>query len=193
VLRPICNTGGGVIVANLGVIRGGWLLAPRFRHRGFAIGLGAGNFFSFFVLQAIAVWRLGDRFRPNLDFQHPGFRMFLRRAIPLMLMTDDWYLRRFESFLALASITWVASSKALMRMPLMVTDLGVASFHFSRNYIRAANLTNGMKTMKHTTKGMLLFLVPISALTMVLSTPVVSQVFSHTRTYRNGASRTFPI
>jgi putative peptidoglycan lipid II flippase len=178
----------GVIVANLGVILGGWLLAPRLGIAGFAIGLLVGNFFGFFLIQVIAVWRLGGRFRPNLDFQHPGFRLFLKLAIPLMLalsvvVTDDWYLRWFGSFLAPASITWLTYSKTLMRMPLTVVGhaIGVASFPFLSQLYSGGKFEEWNETMNHTIKGMLLFLVPISALTMVLSTPVVFLVFSHTR------------
>jgi putative peptidoglycan lipid II flippase len=178
----------GVIVANLGVILGGWLLAPRFGIAGFAVGLLVGNFFGFFVLQVIAVWRLGGRFRANLDLQHPGFRLFLRLAVPLMLalsvvVTDDWYLRWFGSFLAPASITWLAYSKTLMRMPLTVIGhaIGVASFPFLSQLYSGRKFDEWNETMNHTIKGLLLFLVPISALTMVLSTPVVYLVFSHTR------------
>jgi putative peptidoglycan lipid II flippase len=178
----------GVVVANLGVILGGWLLSSRIGIAGFAVGLLVGNFCGFFLIQAIAVWRLGGRYRPNLDFGHPGFRLFLRLAIPLMLalsvvVTDDWYLRWFGSFLAPASITWLTYSKTLMRMPLTVIGhaIGVASFPFLSQLYSGGKYEEWNDTMNHTIKGLLLFLVPISALTMVLSTPVVYLVFSHTR------------
>jgi putative peptidoglycan lipid II flippase len=181
---PVC----GVIVANLGVILGGWLLSPRIGIAGFAVGLLVGNFCGFFLIQVIAVWKLGGRYRPNLDLRHPGFRLFLKLAIPLMLalsvvVTDDWYLRWFGSFLPPASITWLTYSKTLMRMPLTVIGhaVGVASFPLLSQLYSGGKFQEWNETMNHTIKGLLLFLVPVSALTMVLSTPVVFLVFSHTR------------
>jgi putative peptidoglycan lipid II flippase len=178
----------GMIIANLGVILGGWLLSPRIGIAGFAVGLLVGNFCGFFLIQVIAVWRLGGRFRPSLDLRHPGFRLFLTMAIPLMLalsvvVTDDWYLRWFGSFLPPASITWLTYSKTLMRMPLTVIGhaVGVVSFPFLSQLYSGRRFDEWNDTMNHTIKGLLLFLVPISALTMVLSTPVVFLVFSHTR------------
>jgi putative peptidoglycan lipid II flippase len=178
----------GVIIANLGVILGGWLLSPRIGIAGFAVGLLIGNFCGFFLIQVVAVWRLGGWYRPNFNFRHPGFRLFLKLAIPLMLalsvvVTDDWYLRWFGSFLPAGSITWLTYSKTLMRMPLTVIGhaIGVASFPLLSQLHSGGKFEEWNDTMNHTIKGMLLLLVPISALTMVLSTPVVFLVFSHTR------------
>jgi putative peptidoglycan lipid II flippase len=178
----------GVIVANLGVVLGGWLLSPRIGIAGFAVGLLAGNFCGFFLLQAIAVMRLGGRFRPNLHFGHPGFRLFLKLAFPIMLalsviVTDDWLLRWFGSFLAPASITWLSYSKTLMRAPLMIVGhaIGVASFPRLTELYAQGKMQELNRTLNHAIRGLLLLLVPISALAIALSDPVIYLVFSHTR------------
>jgi putative peptidoglycan lipid II flippase len=178
----------GVIVANFSVILGGWLLSSRIGIAGFAVGLLVGNFCGFFLLQIIAVMRLGGRFRPNLQFGHPGFRLFLKLAIPIMLalsviVTDDWLIRWFGSFLAPASITWLTYSKTLMRAPLTVVGqaIGVASFPLLTRLYAQGQMEELNRTLNHAIRGMLLLLVPISALAIALSDPVVYLVFSHTR------------
>jgi putative peptidoglycan lipid II flippase len=110
------------VVYNIGIISGGWLLSSRIGITGFAVGLLFGTFLGFFVLQLVAVWRLGAKFTPNLDFRHPGFLMFLKLAIPIMLalsidFTDNWMIRWFGSYLAPASITWLTYARTLMAVP----------------------------------------------------------------------------
>ena len=119
----------GAAVSNCAIVFGGWFLAPRIGITGFAIGVLAGSFCGFFALQIIGLRRVNARFTPNLNFRHPGFRMFLRLAIPFMLalsvvVTDDWMLRWFGSFLPPASITWLAYGKMLARIP--VSTVGYA-------------------------------------------------------------------
>lgn len=125
----------GAAVSNCAIVFGGWFLAPRIGITGFAIGVLAGSFCGFFALQIIGLRRVKARFTPNLNFRHPGFRMFLRLAIPFMLalsvvVTDDWMLRWFGSFLPPASITWLAYGKMLARIPVSTVGyaVGLASF-----------------------------------------------------------------
>src|ERR1700677_144423 len=125
------------VVYNIGIISGGWLLSSRIGITGFAVGLLFGTFLGFFVLQLVAVWRLGAKFTPNLDFRHPGFLMFVKLAIPIMLalsidFTDNWMIRWFGSYLAPASITWLTYARTLMAVPLSTVAyaLGIASFPF---------------------------------------------------------------
>src|SRR5579863_8092328 len=113
------------VIYNVGVILGGVLLSPRMGITGFAVGVLAGDFAGNFLLQVWGARRAGARFRPNLDARHPGFRLFLRLAIPIMLalslvFTDDWIIRWFGSYLVPASITWLSYAKTLMRVPLGV-------------------------------------------------------------------------
>ena len=157
-------------------------------HHWFAVGLLAGAFFGFLVLQSVAVWRMGARFTPNLDFRHPGFRMFIKLAIPIMLalsfvFTDQWIMRWFGSYLVPASITWLTYAKVLMQVPLaiVVHATGVASFPFLAQLYSEGKFDELNRTLNTTLKGLMLVLVPISALLAVLSRPVIYFVFSHTR------------
>jgi putative peptidoglycan lipid II flippase len=176
------------VVYNLGIIAGGWLLSPRIGVTGFAVGLLVGTFCGFFLLQSLAVWRMGAKFKPNLDLHHPGFRLFIKLAIPLMLalsieFTDNWMIRWFGSFLEPSSITRLTFARTLMLMPLSTITyaIGVASFPFLTQLHSEGKPNELNRTLNTTLKGLVLCLVPISALTVVLSKPLIYFVFSHTR------------
>ena len=176
------------VIYNLLIILGGWLLSPRIGITGFAVGVLAGALVGNFLLQVCGAARIGAHFRPNLNLRHPGFRLFVRLAIPIMLalslvFTDDWIIRWFGSYLQPASITWLSYAKTLMRVPLGVVGqaVGVASFPFLAQLYSENKLDELNRTLNTTLKGLILTLVPISALTMALSSPLVYLVFSHTR------------
>ena len=176
------------VVYNVGIISGGVLLSPRLGITGFAVGVlvgaGAGNF----LLQVYGAWRAGARFRPNFDVRHPGFWLFIKLTIPIMLalsltFTDDWIMRWFGSYMVPASITWLSYAKNLMRVPLGVVGqaVGVASFPFLAQLFTEGKLEELNRTLNATVKAVIMLMVPISALTIAQATPVVYLVFSHTR------------
>jgi putative peptidoglycan lipid II flippase len=176
------------VIYNLGVILGGVLLSSRIGVTGFAVGVLGGALAGNFLLQVYGARRAGARFSPNLDVHHPGFRWFIKLTIPIMLAlslsaTDDWIIRWFGSYLTRASITWLNYAKTLMRVPLGVVGqaVGVASFPFLAQLYSEGKLEELNRTLNATLKGLMLLLVPISALTMAQSQPLVYFVFSHTR------------
>jgi putative peptidoglycan lipid II flippase len=178
----------GTVVYNLGIILGGWLLSPRIGVAGFAIGVLVGAFCGFFVLQLFGLRSVGARFTPNLDVNHPGFRLFVKLSIPIMLalsfdITDEWIIRWFGSYLTPASITWLTYARTLMRMPqvLIGSAVGIASFPLLAHLHSKGEFESLNRTMNTALKGLILFMVPISALAVVLSKPVIYCAFSHTR------------
>ena len=178
----------GPVVYNLGIILGGWLLTPRIGVAGFAVGVLVGSFCGFFVLQLIGLRSVGARFTPNLDLNHPGFRLFVKLGIPIMLalsfdVTDEWIIRWFGSYLTAASITWLTYARTLMRFPQIMigSAIGIASFPLLAHLHSEGESEALNRTMNTTLRGLILFLVPLSALAVVLSTPVIYFAFSHTR------------
>ena len=176
------------VIYNLGIILGGLLLASTIGITGFSVGVLAGAFAGNFLLQMYGARRVGARFKPNLNLRHPGFRMFIKLAIPIMLafsvvFSDDWIIRWFGSYLAPASITWLSYAKFLMRVPQGVIGqaVGVASFPFLAQLYAEKRYDELNRTLNTTLKGLFLLIVPVSALTIALSRPVVYFVFSHTR------------
>jgi putative peptidoglycan lipid II flippase len=177
------------LIYNLGIILGGITLASRMGITGFSVGVLVGAFAGNFGLQIYGARRAGARFRPNLDLGHPGFRLFLKLAVPIMLalslvFADDWIVRAFASYLRPASITWLTWGKTLMRVPLGVVGqaVGVASFPFLAQLYSERRFDELNRTLDSTLQGLLLLLLPMSALTMAESRPLVHLFFAtHTR------------
>jgi len=176
------------VIYNFGIILGGVLLSSRYGIAGFSVGVLAGAFAGNFLLQIYGARRVGARFKPNLNFRHPGFRLFIKLTIPIMLafslvFSDDWIIRWFGSYLMPASITWLSYAKTLMRVPLGVVGqaVGVASFPVLAQLYAEKKYDELNRTLNTTLKGLLLLIVPISALTIAMSRPLVYLVFSHTR------------
>ena len=176
------------VVYNVMIILGGVLLASRIGMTGFAVGVLVGALLGNFLLQVYGAIGSGLRFNPNLDLLHPGFRLFIRLSVPIMLalslaFTDDWIIRWFGSYLQPASITWLSYAKTLMRVPLGVVGqgVGVASFPFLAQLYSEGKFDELNRLLNSTLKGLIATLVPISALIIAQSAPVVYLVFSHTR------------
>jgi putative peptidoglycan lipid II flippase len=176
------------VIYNLAIILGGVLLAPKLGITGFSVGVLAGATTGNFLLQIYGAARAGARFAPNFEVLHPGFRLFIRLSIPIMLalslvFTDDWIIRWFGSYLVPASITWLSYAKTLMRVPLGMVGqaVGVAAFPFLAQLYSEKKFQELNETLDATLRGVILLLVPISALTIVESRPLVYLVFTHTR------------
>ena len=176
------------IIYNLGIILGGVLLSPRWGITGFAVGVLAGALAGNFLLQVYGAAHAGARFKPNFDVLHPGFKLFIKLSVPIMLalslvFADDWIIRWFGSYLQPASITWMSYAKTLMRVPLGVVGqaIGVASFPVLAQLYSENKLEEMNHALNSTLKGTILLLVPIGALTVAMSRPLVHLIFSHTR------------
>jgi len=176
------------LIYNLAIILGGVMLASRIGITGFSVGVLAGALAGNFLLQIYGAHLVGARFKFALNLRHPGFRLFLKLAIPIMLalslsFTDDWIIRWFGSYLVPASITWLTYAKNLMRVPLGVVGqaIGVASFPVLAQLYSEGKFEELNRVLNDTFKGLILLLVPISALTIAQSPYVVHLVFSHTR------------
>jgi len=176
------------VIYNLGIILGGIVLSPKIGITGFSVGVLVGAAAGNLLLQIYGASRGGAQFSPNLNLGHPGFRRFVKLTIPIMLalslvFTDDWIIRWFGSYLERASITWLTYAKTLMRVPLGVVGqaIGVAAFPFLAQLYSEKKFAELNHALNSTLKGLILLLVPLSALTIAQSRPLVYLVFSHTR------------
>jgi putative peptidoglycan lipid II flippase len=176
------------LVYNVGIILGGVLLSSRIGMTGFAVGVLGGAIAGNFLLQIYGAHRAGAKFTPNFDVRHPGFWLFLKLSVPIMLavslsFTDDWIIRWFGSYLQPASITWLSYGKTLMRVPLGIVGqgVGVASFPILAQLYSENKFEELNRILNSIFKGIVFLLVPISALTIAQSLPLVHLVFAHTR------------
>jgi putative peptidoglycan lipid II flippase len=178
----------GPVVYNAMIILGGLLLASRMGMTGFAVGVLTGAIVGILLLQVYGAFQVQARFTPNLSLNHPGFRMFLRLAIPIMLalglpFMDNIIIVRFGSYLQPAAITWLNYAKTLMQVPLGVVGqaVGVASFPFLSQLYSEGKFDELNRLLNSTFKGIIALLVPISALTIAQSAPLVYLVLPHRR------------
>ena len=86
------------LVYNIAIILGGVLLSCAHRHTGFAVGVLGGAIVGNFLLQIYGAYRAGAIYLPNFNVRHPGFWMFLKLSVPIMLalglaFVDDWIIR----------------------------------------------------------------------------------------------------
>jgi putative peptidoglycan lipid II flippase len=180
------------LVYNIGIILCGVLLSSRLGITGFAVGVLAGAIVGNFLLQVYGAKRAGARFFFSLNIRHPGFILFVKLAVPIMLalslaFTDDWIIRWFGSYLQPASITWLSYAKTLMRVPLGIVGqaIGVASFPVLAQLFSEKRMVELDQILSGTMKGIILMLMPITALTVAMSVPLVHLVFSHTRLHES--------
>jgi putative peptidoglycan lipid II flippase len=86
-----------------------------------------------------------------------------------------------------ASITWLSYAKTLMRVPLGIVGqaIGVASFPVLAQLFSEKRMVELDNILSGTMKGIILMLMPITAMTVALSVPLVHLVFSHTRLHES--------
>jgi putative peptidoglycan lipid II flippase len=176
------------LVYNIGIIIGGVLLSPRIGITGFAVGVLGGAIAGNFLLQIYGARRAGANYFPSLNVGHPGFWMFLKLSIPIMLalslsFVDDWIIRWFGSYLQPASITWLSYGKTLMRVPLGLVGqaIGVASFPILAQLYSERKMDDLNRILNSTFKALIFLLLPMSALIIAQSEPLVYLAFSRTR------------
>ena len=86
-------------------------------------------------LPLIGAFKVGLRWRLQLDLSHPDLRTWFWRSLPIMLgfsiiAVDDWLIRRQGSMLDPGTISTLQYAKTLMKVPMGVFGLatGVAAF-----------------------------------------------------------------
>ena len=176
------------LIYNGMIITAGMLLARSIGIQAFSWGVLAGSLLGNCLLQVYGVYKLSARFRVSFDLHHPGFRRFLRLSAPIMLgfsliFVDDWAIRWFGSFLVPASITWLGYGKTLMRVVVAIFGqaAGVASFPILARLAAEKKWDEMKGGLEEALRHVILTIVPMSALSAVLSRQIVFLLFSRTR------------
>ena len=176
------------LIYNLAIIVGGVLLERRIGITGFAIGVVVGAIVGNFLLQVYGAIRVGAVYTPNFRVRHPGFILFLKMSVPIMLalglaQADDWIIRHYASYLQAGAITWLAYGKKLMQVPLGFVGqaIGVASFPILAQLYSEKKYDELNRLLNSTFKALIVLLVPISALMIAESQPIVRVLFMRTR------------
>ena len=175
------------LVYNSAIIVCGVLLFSHIGITGFAIGVLAGAVCGNFLLQAYGAHRMGASFRPSFNVKHPGFILFLKLAIPIMLAlgltyADDWITTHYASYLANGAVTWLSYSKKLMQVPLGFVGqaLAVASFPTLSQLYSERKFGDLNRVLNASVKALIVTLIPIAALMMAESQPLIRLLFLRT-------------
>ncbi len=124
------------IIYNLSIIACGVLLHRRFGVSSLAFGATLGFLIGSLAINAWGVTRAHIRFRWEIDLRHPGLRIWLFMALPLMfgftLPFLDQYFAGFYASHGAGDITRLANAKQLFSAPMsmLAQAAGVASMPF---------------------------------------------------------------
>jgi putative peptidoglycan lipid II flippase len=175
------------LIYNASIILCGVLLFSRLGITGFAVGVVLGAILGNFLLQVYGAHRMGAVFTPSLRVKHPGFILFLKLSIPIMLAlgltyADDWITTHYASYLANGAVTWLAYSKKIMQVPqgFVGQALAVASFPTLAHLYSEKKFGDLNRVLNASMKALILSLVPISALMIAESQPLIRLLFLHT-------------
>jgi len=176
------------LIYNGMIIGFGLAFSGRWGIEAFSWGVVAGSLAGNFLLQLYGARRLSARFRFSLHLGHAGFRRFVRMTLPVMLgfsliFIDDWAIRWCGSFLVPASITWLSYGKTLMRVAVALFGqaAGVATYPILARLAAEKKWPEMKEGLQEALRHVILTIVPVSALMMILSQPIVFLLFSRTR------------
>ena len=170
------------IMYNLGIIFGALVLTNYFGLLGLAYGVVFGSFLHLSI-QISAAFICGFRWRPIFDFKFDGvkriFKLMPARALGLGLsQITIWIMTAFASFLAVGSIAIYNLSLNIWSFPLGVFGVSfvVAAFPKLSETAQKNDLKRFIKTFSSTIRQILFFILPSSALFIVLRTHLVGVI-----------------
>ena len=176
----------GPIIYNIFIIGGGIFLASALGVRGLIWGALVGAFVGNFVLQAIAMRKMGVQFKPSLHLRHPGVVKVGKLALPVILGLSLPYFDVninfwFAAFLSKGAVAALGYANRLMQVPLGVFAQAAAVALFPTLAAQAARKEMGelRSSVNFGLRGILLLTVPSSVLMMILAKPIVVALFQH--------------
>ena len=173
---------------NGGIILGGIMLGPRFGIEGFAWGVLLGALFGNFLLQLPGAIGCGMKFSFRCNLLDPDVAIYLRKTIPLILglsmtFSNELFFRFFGSFLPEGGTSSV--NYALRTTMMIVAVFGQASgvaFYPFLTQLAAEKKFDAMVSLLDTVmRKIALYLIPLSAVLLVLARPVIAVLFERGR------------
>ena len=167
------------LIYNSSVIVAGVLLFSKIGITGFSFGVVLGAILWQFSFASLWSAASGSQFHAESSRDHPGFVLFLKLSVPIMLalgltFADDWITRHYASYLGDA-VTLLQYAKNLMQVPLGIVGqaIGVASFPILAQLYSEKKLGDLNRVLNSAVKALVICLVPISTLMMAESQPLV--------------------
>jgi putative peptidoglycan lipid II flippase len=124
------------LIYNGGIIAGAYFLHTRMGVSSLAVGVFAGMFLGYALLNSLGAFRTGLRYRGALNFRDPAFIEWLKLSLPLMIgVSLVMFDRQFLNFFASTrdgGITVIGNAKDLFNAPFNVIGpaAGAASLPF---------------------------------------------------------------
>lgn len=175
------------LVYNVGILAGGWFLAPWMGAEGFAWGVLAGAVVGHLLLQAWGVSRTGAGMAAPIG-TFSDLKSFLWRSLPLMLgltlgFSSEFLLRRLSGYLGTGA---VAEASYAFRLVMVLVALfgqstGVASYPYMVELAGAGEWSKLQALLNRTLRQLVVFLLPVSFLTSVFANDVVRLAFRRGR------------
>ncbi len=171
------------LIYNVAIILGGVLLAKSMGVSSLAVGVVAGAFLGYLMLNLWGAYRIGMRFRLSFDLAHPGLREWIRLSLPLMLgvtvvTADRWILNYFASGIH-GQISRLTYAKSLFTAPMAVLGqaAGAASLPFFASLFNQGRLADFAAAVNGSVSRILIFSFLLSAWMIGLAYPAVDFVF----------------
>jgi putative peptidoglycan lipid II flippase len=171
------------LIYNLCIIAGGALLASRMGISSLGVGALIGAYLGPFLLNAYGAYRAGMRYRPLLDFKHPGLREWVRLSLPLMLgvtiiTLDNQILGYFASHGA-GDISRLTYAKRLFSAPMAIIGqaAGAASMPFFASLFGRNQFASFASAVNRSVSRLIAFSLLGSAIMIALARPAVDIIF----------------
>ena len=175
------------LVYNVGIIAGGWFLAPWMGAEGFAWGVLAGAVAGHLVLQGIGVHLAGAGMALPRDVV-PELKGFLWRSLPLMLgltlgFSSEFLLRRQAGFLGTGAVAQASYAFRLMMVlvALFGQSTGVASYPYMVDLVGRKEWSTLQDLVGRSLRQLAVFLLPVSFFTTFYAADLVRLAFRRGR------------
>lgn len=172
------------LVYNVGIIMGGWFLAPWMGAEGFAWGVLGGAVAGHFFLQAWGLHLSGSRMSLPQGDAVSDLRAFLWRSLPLMIgltlgFSSEFLLRRQAGYLGTGA---VARANYAFRLVMVLVALfgqstGVASYPYMVDLVAKGDWPKLQELVRGTLRRLATFLIPVACFTAAFAPLLVRLAF----------------
>jgi len=173
----------GPSIYNFGIIIGALFSHPP-DMRGLMWGALGGAFIGNFLIQAISSARLGMRFKPSLNFRHPGAQKVWKMLMPIMFgmalpNVDQIVMSFFASMLPNGDQTALTFANRTMLIPIGIfaQAMSIAVLPAMARHMAAGAVASFRVTTSKTLRTILFLTVPSSALMFALALPIIQMLY----------------
>lgn len=165
---------------NIGIIAGTIFLSPKMGLLGPAVGVVAGAFLHFVIQLPLAI-KLGFRptlsIKPNSEVKKIG-KLALPRIVEVSFMQISKVVELFfASLISKAAYTYYTFGNSLQLLPVGIFGTSIAKAALPTLASQSDDLSAFKKTLFSTLYDMAFFVIPVSALLIVLRTPIVRLIY----------------